>query len=137
MPAQSDLTDDEWAVLAPLLPAERGRNCRPAHDNRKVLDGILWVAHSGATWRSLPAFYGKWNSVYQRFRRWSQAGVCDAVAEGLGTIARNDAKARVANGAQVYVLRRAAAFKFLTQGATVAAPAADFPRRASVRIRAL
>jgi transposase len=136
MPAQSDLTDEEWAVLAPLLPAERGRRCRPAHDNRKVLNGILWVAHGGATWRSLPASYGKWNTVYQRFRRWGRAGICEAVAEALGKIARNEVKTRVASGAQVYVLRRAAAVKLLTQPANSPRPEAG-PRPAAARVRAL
>jgi transposase len=71
----SDLTDREWTTIAPLLPPERGRNGRPAHDNRRFLNGMLWVARTGASWRDLPAKYGKWNSVYQRFRRWSRMGI--------------------------------------------------------------
>ncbi|MFC7453205.1 transposase, partial [Insolitispirillum peregrinum] len=69
------VTDDEWAVISPLLPSERGRGCRPSHDNRRYFEGMLWIARSGSQWRLLPAEYGKWNSVYRRFRRWCMTGV--------------------------------------------------------------
>lgn len=80
MAADSDLTTDEWAVVGPLLPPERGRACRPSHDNRSVLNGMLWVAQTGAPWRSLPAEYGKWNSVYRRYDRWRKSSVWSGVA---------------------------------------------------------
>ena len=77
------ISDEEWAVIAPFLPAERGRNCRPAHDNRLVFAGILWILRSGAPWRDLPDKFGKWNSVYRRFRRWCETGVFDDLLETL------------------------------------------------------
>jgi transposase len=139
MPAPSDLTAGEWTLVAPLLPAERGRSCRPAHDNRRVLNGILWVAHSGASWRSLPAEYGKWNSVYQRFRRWGRAGICAAVGRALGGMARSEAsRPAAAKGAQIYVLRRAAALHFLAKRTRSPVPAAvALARRATPRAQAL
>ena len=87
------VTDEEWALLGPLLPPERGRCARPAHDNRRYVEGMLWVARTGAQWRHLPAAYGKWNSVYQRFRRWSSTGVWDALLQTLCELAgpENDA----------------------------------------------
>ena len=69
-----DLTNFEWSVTEPLLPPERGRAGRPAHDNRVMLNGLLWRLRTGAPWRELPQRYGKWNSVYRRYRRWNQAG---------------------------------------------------------------
>ncbi|WLD98481.1 transposase [Agrobacterium leguminum] len=48
------LTDEEWAVISPLLPAERGRGWRPAHDNRRYFGGIMRMARAGAQWRQLP-----------------------------------------------------------------------------------
>ena len=81
--ACDELSEVEWALVAPFLPAERGRVGRPSHDNRRVLNGILWVVRSGARWIDVPERYGRWNSVYRRFRRWSQAGVFQALLETL------------------------------------------------------
>ena len=84
------LSDRDWEILGPLLPPERGRACRPSHDNRRYLEGMLWIARSGAPWRMLPEKYGKWNSVYQRFRRWTDQGVMDLLFEVLPTLAEPD-----------------------------------------------
>ena len=81
--AGDELSEAEWALIAPLLPAERGRVGRPSHDNRRVLNGILWTVRSGARWIDVPERYGRWNSIYRRFRRWSQTGVFEALLETL------------------------------------------------------
>ena len=81
--SRGDLTDAEWARLAPLLPPERGREGRPAGDNRMVVNGIVWHLRSRAPWREMPDRCGKWNSVYRRFSRWKQAGIWDPVANTL------------------------------------------------------
>ena len=81
---RAELTDSEWALMGPLLPPERGCPGRPSHDNRRVLDGILWVIRSGARWIDVPRRSGQWNSVYRRFHRWSQAGVFDHLGGTCG-----------------------------------------------------
>ena len=81
--SRGDLTEAEWRLLKDLLPPERGRKNRPASDNRPIVNGILWRIRTGTPWRDVPEKYGKWSSVYQRFRRWSQAGVWEAVAMTL------------------------------------------------------
>lgn len=81
--ARGDLTDEEWAVLEGLLPPERGRKSRPAHDNRRFLNGMLHVLRVGCPWRDMHERYGKWNSVYVRFRRWAEQGVWDAILATL------------------------------------------------------
>lgn len=81
--ARGDLTDEEWAVLEGLLPSERGRRARPAHDNRRFLNGMLHVLRVGCPWRDMHERYGKWNSVYVRFRRWAEQGVWDAILSTL------------------------------------------------------
>ena len=87
------LLDEEWALIGPLLPAEHGRGCRPAGDNRRYFEGMLWMARSGAQWRLLPDAYGKWNSVFRRYRRWVETGVFDALLETLTEMVERDTSA--------------------------------------------
>ncbi len=77
MVRRHELTDEEWARLAPFLPPEKGRTGRPSHAHRLMVNGILW--RLGAPWRDLPERYGPWQTVYTRFRRWRLAGVWDRV----------------------------------------------------------
>ena len=77
------VSDKHWAIIGPLLPAERGRGCRPAHDNRRYFDAMNWALRTGSPWRDLPETFGNWNSVFRRFRRWAMQGVFDAILETL------------------------------------------------------
>ena len=87
------VSEDEWALIGPLLPSERGRGCRPADDNRPYFEGMMWMARSGAQWRLLPDEYGKWNSVFRRYRRWALTGVFDALLETLAEMVTRDTSA--------------------------------------------
>ncbi len=87
------LSDEEWSLIGPLLPAERGRGCRPAGDNRPFFEGMMWIARTGAQWRHLPEEYGKWNSVFRRYRRWATTGVFDAMLETLAGAVERDGRA--------------------------------------------
>lgn len=87
------VSDDEWALIGPLLPAERGRGCRPAGGNRRYFEGMVWVARTGAQWRHLSDGYGKWNSVFRRYRRWIGTGVFDAMLETLAELAGRERSA--------------------------------------------
>lgn len=78
-----DMSDAMWAVVEPLLPGQRGQWGGIAKDNRRFLNGVFWVLRVGAPWRDLPPQYGKWNSVYQRFRRWRDSGVWERILEAL------------------------------------------------------
>ena len=78
-----DMSDAMWAVLEPLLPGQRGQWGGIAKDNRRFPNGVFWVLRVGAPWRDLPPQYGKWNSVYQRFRRWRDSGVWERILEAL------------------------------------------------------
>lgn len=75
--------DEEWAFFEPFLGLVRGRGGRPAADHRRVLDGIFWIARTGAPWRDLPEEFGKWGSVYRQFRRWTLAGLWETIIETL------------------------------------------------------
>ena len=67
------LTDAQWEQIEPLLPVSPTRPY--ISDHRTTVEGILWIARTGAPWRDLPERYGKWITVYQRFRRWTRRGV--------------------------------------------------------------
>lgn len=75
-----ELTDNEWNRIADLLPAETpGKQGRPRKDNRMILNGIIWIARSGAPWWDLPERYGPWETVYSRFRKWIDDGILDNI----------------------------------------------------------
>ncbi|BFH15822.1 hypothetical protein PMJ10TS2_67250 [Paenibacillus melissococcoides] len=79
-----EIRDDQWERLKDLLPPERKpQGGRPAIDNRKMFNAMLWVIRSGAPWRDLPEHYGSWSSVYSRFRRWEKAGIFDRMLDVL------------------------------------------------------
>ncbi len=80
-----DLSDEEWEVIAPLLPGGDGvvRRGRRPRETRRVLDGILYILRTGAPWRDLPERYGPYTSIYNRFNRWAKAGVWGSVFEAL------------------------------------------------------
>jgi transposase len=79
----SDLSDARWALVEPLLTNWRTEQARhglnighpPRHDLRDILDAVLYVARTGIPWRYLPHDYPHWNTVYQYFGRWEQAGI--------------------------------------------------------------
>ena len=58
-----DLTDREWARLAPRLPPQKPAHGRPAKDHRTMINALLWLDRTGAPWRDLPERYGPWQSV--------------------------------------------------------------------------
>jgi putative transposase len=87
----SDLTDQEWWGLAPLLPAARPGGRPRSVDLRRVLTGLFSLVRSGCAWRSLPRDYGPWSTVYHDFRTWRNAGVWEQVHPHLRELARRRA----------------------------------------------
>ena len=67
------LDDDAWAAIEPLIPMHR-RGVKPGN-NRQVISGILHVLKYGCRWRDCPALYGPHTTIYNRFNRWSRAGI--------------------------------------------------------------
>ena len=79
------LTDRQWELVQDLFPPP-ARTGRPRRDRREILDGILWVLRTGAPWRDLPReSYGPWQTVYERFNRWSKDGKYDEIPAGKGS----------------------------------------------------
>jgi transposase len=77
------LRDDQWKRIAPLLPGKDGDPGRSGADNRLFIEAVLWIVRVGAPWRDLPKYFGNWNSVFQRFRRWAKGAVFDKIFEVL------------------------------------------------------
>ena len=69
------LSDGQWVRIEHLLPGKPGDPGRSGDDNRLFVDAVIWMARTGCPWRDLPPFFGKWNSVWKRFRRWAKAGI--------------------------------------------------------------
>ena len=76
------LSDESWNLVADLMPTGGGRG-RPWNDHRRTLDAIFWIQRTGAPWRDLPECCGAWQSVYDRFNRWSKDGTLDRLVERL------------------------------------------------------
>ena len=77
------LTEEQWNLLRPLLPPQKPHTGRPANDQRKMLNGILWILRTGAPWRDLHPFFGPWNTVYNTFARWRDQGVMERIFNAL------------------------------------------------------
>lgn len=71
----TDLNDEEWRIIEPLLPASQ-RIGRPREvDLREIINGIFYVLREGCSWRALPHDLPPWQTVYNYFRHWQRLGV--------------------------------------------------------------
>lgn len=77
----SDLSDEQWRLVAPVLREACGRSGRLPR--RELLNAIFYVLKTGCQWRYLPQSYPHWTAVYSCFRRWSHNGTWDKVVEAL------------------------------------------------------
>ena len=68
------LSDEQWKKIEPLLP-QSSRRGRPWADNRRVLEGILWVLKTGARWRDLPPEYPSPSTCWRRLQLWEEQEV--------------------------------------------------------------
>ena len=75
-----DLSDDEWALLEPLMPKSR-KSARA--DDRKIMNAIFYVLRTGMPWRDLPERYGPYTTAYNRFNRWSRRGIWKRIFDTL------------------------------------------------------
>jgi transposase len=84
----SDLTDEQWELVAPMVAVRSGG--RPAiHARRRVVDAILYVNRTGCSWRQLPHDFPPWDTVYWYFKTWNEAGVTDRIHDALRAAVRD------------------------------------------------
>src|SRR5215217_4781192 len=90
----SDMTDEQWSILEPLIPPSHGGRPREV-DLRSVLNGIFYRNRSGCQWRMLPKEYGPWETVYYYFAKWRN----DDTWEGLNRALREGVRESTINPA--------------------------------------
>jgi transposase len=84
----SDVTDDEWAFVAPYLALVREDAAQRVHDLREVFNALRYVVKTGGQWRFMPHDFPPWQAVYQQARRWVAARVFEQAADDLRMILR-------------------------------------------------
>ncbi len=78
-----EISDENWQRIKDLLPGKEGDPGRTAENNRRFINAVLWIARTGAPWPDLPERFGKYDSVFQRFNRWSKNGTWQHIFEHL------------------------------------------------------
>ena len=78
----TELTDEQWGNLAPLLPTRRPRG-RPRAEDLKTLNGILYVLRTGCLWEDVPREYGSPTTCWRRLKEWAENGTREEVWRGL------------------------------------------------------
>jgi transposase len=84
----SDVTDDEWALVAPYLTLLTADAPQRAHSLREVYNGLRWMVRAGAAWRLMPHDLPPWYTVYQQSQRWLKAGVFEALVHDPRAVLR-------------------------------------------------
>jgi len=83
--ARYELTDQQYALMAPELPTNDGKTGHPYLPHRPILNGIFWRLHSGAPWPDIPERYGNWKTIYDRYTTWRRDGTWDRILKALQT----------------------------------------------------
>ncbi len=81
MASEFFLSDQQWAVIKPLLPTKQPDARRV--DDRRVLSGVIHVLRTGCRWQDTPSVYGPSTTIYNRFHRWSQRGIWQGMLAAL------------------------------------------------------
>ncbi len=84
----SDISDDEWAFVAPYLTLMREDAPQREYDMREVFNGLRWIIRAGAPWRMMPKDLPPWEMVYQQTQRWLRAEVFESMVDDLRVILR-------------------------------------------------
>ena len=74
-----DMPDNLWNKIEPLLSGTKGKVGRNGDDNRRFINGVMWILRTGAPWRDLPESYGGWKNTHRRFCRWRDRGAWEDI----------------------------------------------------------
>ncbi len=84
----SDVSDEEWAFVAPYLTLMKEDAPQRVHDLREVFNGLRWIVRAGASWRMMPNDLPPWEVVYQQSQRWVKGGVFKSIVDDLRVLLR-------------------------------------------------
>jgi len=87
-PYPSNVSDEEWAFVAPYLTLMTEDAPQREHSLREVFNGLRWIVRTGAQWRMMPHDLPPWSIVYQQTQRWLRAGVFEAIVHDLRAVLR-------------------------------------------------
>src|SRR5579862_4647560 len=87
-PYPTDVSDEEWALVAPYLTLMKPDAPQRTHDLREEFNAVRWLVRTGAHWRMLPHDLPPWPAVYQQMRRWLEAGVFEDIVADLRAVLR-------------------------------------------------
>ena len=87
-PYPSDVSDEEWAFVAPYLTLLREDAPQREYDLREVFNALRWVVRTGSAWRYMPHDLPRWEAVYQQTQRWLKAGVFEEMVHDLRVLLR-------------------------------------------------
>jgi transposase len=87
-PYPSDVSNEEWAFVAPYLALVREDAQQRNHDLREVFNGLRWIVRTGSAWRYMPHDLPPWEAVYQQTQRWLRAGVFEEMVHDLRVLLR-------------------------------------------------
>jgi transposase len=87
-PYSSDVSDEEWALVAPYLTLMTEEAPQREHALREVFNGLRWIVRTGAQWRLMPHDLPPWYTVYQQTQRWLRAGVFEDIVHDLRAVLR-------------------------------------------------
>jgi transposase len=90
----SDLTDKQWKLIEPLLPAAKAVGRPEAHPRREIINAVLYLVRTGCAWRMLPRDFPPWETVYWHFKRWRDDGTLVRVHDELRDQVRARERAR-------------------------------------------
>src|ERR671915_1812346 len=87
-PYPSDVSDDEWAFVAPYLTLMTAEAPQRVHSLREIFSGVRWIARAGAPWRMMPNDLPPWEAVDQQTQRWLKASMFEAIVHDLRMLLR-------------------------------------------------
>lgn len=87
-PYPSDVTDEDWAFVAPYLTLMTEKAPQRRHELREVFNALCWIVRTGAPWRYLPTNFPPWAAVHQQAQRWIAAGCFEAMVHDLRVVLR-------------------------------------------------